>query len=321
MRIVIVTPAAAGSRQGNRRTASRWARLLRSQGHRVDVATVWTHGDQDVMIALHARKSRPSLLAYKSAHPDHPLILALTGTDIYRDIRIDANAAASLAVADRLVVLQQAALEELSAAQRAKTRVIHQSEPCGGPWQPPKRWVRFCMLGHLRQEKNPFLAVSALRHLDEARLRLVLAGGEMEPGYGAQAQRLMERETRFRWVGNLPHGRAMQLLRHSHALIVGSGLEGGAHVVTEAVVHGVPVIASDIPGNRGLLGDDYPGYFPAGDELALAALMRRAASDAGFLLGLAAAAAARQALFSVAGESAAWRALLDPFSPHAPALP
>ena len=60
-------------------------------------------------------------------------------------------------------------------------------------------------------------------------------------------------------------------------------MEGGAHVVSEAIATGVPVIASAIPGNIGLLGEDYPGYYPAGDEKALAALMSRARSDSRWL--------------------------------------
>lgn len=317
MRIVIITPAAAGTRLGNRRTARRWATILRALGHGVDVATAWLDGRHDLMIALHAAKSRAALLAFKAAHPERPLILALTGTDLYRDIRDDAQAAASLTLADRLVVLQAAALDELSPAQRAKAAVIFQSEAAGDAWQPPRRFVRFCLLGHLRAEKDPFRAVLALRRIDDPRLRLVQAGAALTPAYADEAANLMCAEPRYRWLGDLPHGRAMRLLRASHALIVPSLMEGGAHVVSEAIVRGVPVLASDIPGNRGLLGGDYPGLFPVGDEAALAELMRRSALDAGWLAQLAQALELRRPLFEPAREAASWRRLLGEL--HRPA--
>ena len=310
MRIAIVTPAAAGTRLGNRHTALRWARILRTLGARVDIVTAWETGDHDLMIALHARKSRPAQLAFKAGHPARPLILALTGTDLYRDIGSDAGAAAALDLADRLVVLQDAALAELTPAQRDKSHVIFQSDRARGSWQAPRRFVRFCLLGHLRPEKDPFRAVAALQLLDEPRLRLVQAGAALAPEFAAAAQGLMATEPRYRWVGDLPHGKALKLLRQSHALIVGSVMEGGAHVVSEAIVHGVPVIASDIQGNRGLLGADYPGYFPVGDEKALAALMADVAGNSAFRERLAQAVAARRPLFDPARETAAWRDLL-----------
>ena len=65
-------------------------------------------------------------------------------------------------------------------------------------------------------------------------------------------------------------------------MVISSRMEGGANVVSEAIRIGVPVLASRIPGNVGLLGADYPGYFALENERALAALMRRVAGDAGF---------------------------------------
>lgn len=310
MRIVIVTPAAAGTRLGNRRTAQRWAGILRSLGERVDIVTQWQGGAHDMMIALHAQKSRAALLAFKAAHPDRPLVLALTGTDLYRDIREDAQAAASLPLADRLVVLQAAALQELAPTDRAKTVVIVQSETASGSWRPPRRTVRFCVLGHLRAEKDPFLPVQALGLIDDPRVRLVQAGAALTPAFAVQARELMQAESRYHWRGELSRGHAMRLLRTSHALIVPSLMEGGAHVVSEAIVTGVPVLASDIPGNRGLLGDDYAGFFPVGDAAALTELMRRAAGSPEWQIELAGTLALRKPLFDPARETAAWRRLL-----------
>lgn len=322
-RCVIVTPAPPGSRAGNRNTAVRWARILRGLGLRVDIVSDWRNGPHDLMISLHARRSRPSLLAWRERHPDRhagPLVLALTGTDLYRDIRSDAGAAQSLELADRLVVLQEAALDELTPAQRAKAVVIHQSETARGPWLPPRRFTRFAAIGHLREEKDPLRAALALAQLgDLPALRVVAAGAALTPAWGAAAAALARAEPRFRWLGEVPHGRALRLLRQSHALVIGSLMEGGAHVVSEAIVHGVPVLASRIPGNVGMLGSDYPGYFAVGDTAALARLMRRAHAEPEFLSALHAAVVARQPLFTPEREAAAWRvASADFFSPARP---
>lgn len=308
LRCVIVTPAPPGSRAGNRNTAVRWAGILRQLGWRVDIVTEWQDGDQDLMVALHARRSRPSLLAWRQRRGDSPLMLALTGTDIYRDIRTDPAAADSLELADRLIVLQAAALDELTPAQRSRTQVIHQSETARGPWQPPRRFTRFAVVGHLRDEKDPLRAALALAELPNLPgLRVVAAGAALAPVWHDAAVALTGREARFRWLGEVPHWHALKLLRESHALIVSSRLEGGAHVVSEAIVHGVPVLASDIPGNIGLLGESYPGHFPVGDSAALARLMRRVHEEPAFVVALHRAVMARQPLFEPGQEVAAWR--------------
>jgi putative glycosyltransferase (TIGR04348 family) len=315
MHAVIVTPAPTGSRLGNRHTAQRWARILRALGIATRIASEWHAGSADCLIALHAKKSLDSLLRFRAIHPDRPLILALTGTDIYRDIHNHPQAAAALDDVDRLIVLQEEALAMLSAEQREKTWVIHQSELARGPWRPSPRHSVFSVIGHLRDEKDPFRAVMALAlNKDLIRAQVIQAGQALAPGLAEEAGQWTRREPRYRWVGSLPHSRALALMRRSHALVVSSAMEGGAHVISEAIVHGVPVLASDIPGNRGLLGRDYPGLFPFGDTASLAALMRRIACAADFRATLHQCVLQRQALFTPQREIATWRALLASLS-------
>lgn len=88
-------------------------------------------------------------------------------------------------------------------------------------------------------------------------------------------------------------------------------MEGGAHVIIEAVTSGVPVLASDIPGNRGMLGENYAGYFPQGDSLALAQLIDRLATDTIFYTLLQTQCAARAPLFAPQLEQAALIQLVD----------
>lgn len=310
MRIQIVTPAPPGSRHGNRNTALRWAAHLRALGHRVGVDTAWRGGRADALIALHARRSHASAAAWKKAYPQRPLIVVLTGTDLYRDIRTDRDASASLELADRLVVLQAEGLRELSPALRKKTGVIHQSVRPVQRLAPPHDHFLVTVIGHLREEKEPFCAARALQFLPEKDLRVVQLGRALSTDMAAQARRFMKKDARYRWLGELPHGAAMRWLARSHAMVISSRMEGGAHVVSEAIAAGVPVLASRIPGNIGLLGARYPGYYPVGSDLALARLIERA-HDRRFLKLLEQQVKSRRALVSPAAERRALKALLE----------
>jgi putative glycosyltransferase (TIGR04348 family) len=284
VKIALVTPAGSGSRAGNRHTATRWAAMLRAAGHRVALGTAWqADGSTDLMLALHARRSHASIRAFREAHPGRPLVVALTGTDLYRDIRTSDEARQSLELADVLIALQPRAAEELSAHLRPKLHVVYQSSATRLRHAPIERAARFCVIGHLRAEKDPLRALAALAHVPGGPpLELVQLGASLDDALAAEARLGMKRDPRYRWLGSVPHARALRWLASSHAMVISSRMEGGANVVSEAIRIGVPVLASRIPGNVGLLGGRYPGYFPVEDERALAGLLLRTATDGGF---------------------------------------
>jgi putative glycosyltransferase (TIGR04348 family) len=303
MRIAIVTPSAASTRTGNRHTAQRYAAFLRGAGHRVRVASSWDGGDCHLMIALHARKSHESIERFRRRYPARPLVVVLTGTDLYRDIRVDASAQSSLDMATLLVTLQDMGRLELPRRLRSKARAVYQSARVAGRTQPPQDRFRVCVLGHLREEKDPFRAALALAHLPGAReLEVVHVGDALSPEMAGRARDLMRADERYRWVGGVPHSRALAWLARSHLLVVSSRMEGGANVICEASRLGVPVVASRVPGNVGMLGRHYPGYYRLGDERALARLIARASTEPRFHARLKAGVAARRALFAPAAE-------------------
>jgi len=279
MRIALVTPAGPGTRNGNRHTALRWAAFLRAAGHRVSVSVQWDRSPADAMLALHARRSHASIKAFPR---EKPLVVALTGTDVYRDIHTSAEARESLELADRLIVLQPQALNELSSKNRSKAAVVVQSSSTRLRHRPVKRRFRICVVGHLRAEKDPLRTLAALAYVSKPDLEIVHLGAALDPGLEKEAKAGMRLEPRYRWLGSVPHARALRWMASSHAMVISSRMEGGANVVCEALRIGVPVLASRIPGNVGLLGARYGGYFAAGDERALARLIRRAACEPGF---------------------------------------
>ncbi len=315
MKIAIVSPASSGPRSGNRHTAARWAKFLREAGHKVAASSGWESGNEDVLIALHARKSRTSIERFHAARPGRPLVVVLTGTDLYRDIRNDAGARHALDLASRLVVLQDRGLRELAPRHRPKTRVIYQSAGVRLRHAPPARPFRIAVIGHLRMEKDPFRAVQAFARLPRDRdFEIVHLGAALTPDMRASAQRWMKREPRYRWLGSRPHGETMRWLARSHVLVVSSVMEGGANVICEAARIGVPVVASRVPGNIGMLSGDYPGYFRLRDDRALAALLDRAARDPRYYRRLKKAVQAQSRLFAPSAEAGAVRRLAQELS-------
>lgn len=322
MKIALVTPAAAGSRHGNRHTAARWAALLRRLGHRVRMEQTWSGAPADLMIALHARRSHDSARRYKSAYPARPLVVALTGTDLYRDIAFDSSAKESLRIADRLVVLQEEGPKALPTRLRSKVRVIHQSaRPVKRP-PAAKSGFELVVSGHLRAEKDPFRTAAALRHLPaRSTIRVIHMGGAMSPDMMLEARAWMARVPRYRWIGEVSHGEAARRLARSRAMVISSRMEGGANVVSEALAAGVPVIASRIAGNIGLLGRGYAGYFPVGDERALARLLWRLESSPEFYRRLKRQCTARRVLVDPQREQRALERLIEELAPRVTSRP
>ena len=322
LRIVIVSPVLADANNGNWQTAQRWRALLAP--HSVRIVKQWpdagahqhTAQQDQVMLALHARRSAASVAAWAERQAPGPLGLAvvLTGTDLYRDIQDDAAAQQSLALASQLVVLQASGPAALPADLQAKTRVIFQSSAAlPTVAKPPvQSQLRAVMVGHLRPEKSPQTLFAAARLLQaEPKLFIDHIGEALDPALAQAAQATAAACPNYRWLGAQPHPATRRHIQRAHVLVHTSLMEGGAHVVMEAVLSGTPVLASRIPGNVGMLGDDYAGYFEPGDAEGLAQLLRRCrAVEDDWLAQLSAQCALRAPLFSPEAERAALHQLV-----------
>ncbi|MTW09092.1 TIGR04348 family glycosyltransferase [Pseudoduganella eburnea] len=312
--ICIASPALAQANNGNWQTARRWAQFLGAR-FEVEIASDWRDAaPPDLLIALHARRSAAPLARFCADYPRRPTILVLTGTDLYRDIHADADAQASLERARALVLLQPAGLSELPLHLRAKAHVIYQSAPSLQPalHAAAPRHHDILMVGHLREEKDPRTFMQAAALVTAPSARLVHIGGVLDPALGdAAAAAACATAGRYEWLGALPHADTRQRLKHAHAMAICSRMEGGANVIIEAVTSGVPVLASDINGNRGMLGEDYLGYFPQGDAQGLAALIDRSINDPAWYAALQEQCAQRAKLFAPEAEQAALLDLVD----------
>jgi putative glycosyltransferase (TIGR04348 family) len=312
--VCLVTPALSDANNGNWQTARRWAHML-SGHYRVRIAQAWTGKSpedtaDDGLLALHARRSADAVAAWARQRPGQPLVLALTGTDLYRDILSDASAQRSLRAAQRLIVLQDQGPLALPAALRERCRVVLQSSTRRKTLEKTQAHLRAVMVGHLREEKSPhtlFEAAHALR-ADEG-IWLDHIGGPLDAALGQTAQATMASCPHYRWLGGLPHEATRRRIQRAHVLVHPSRMEGGAHVIMEAVLSGTPVLASRVPGNVGMLGSGYAGYFEPGDAAGLVGLLREArkglGKPRGLLARLQSQCAARAALFDPAVERAA----------------
>jgi len=345
-RVVIVSPALADANNGNWQTARRWQQMLAPQ-YAVRIVRQWPDAaasDADrVLLALHARRSAASASAWAAARGTadsaQGLAVVLTGTDLYRDIHANGEALQSLHLAQQLVVLQECGPASLPEALRRKARVMFQSTSARQALPKSHKQLRAVMVGHLREEKSPETLWAAARMLkDDNALFIDHIGDALDTALGEEARATAAACPQFRWLGGLAHEATRRRIQRAHLLVHASRMEGGAHVVMEAVRSGTPVLASRIDGNVGMLGHDYTGYFEWGDAAGLAALLRRCrksqsegqsrqndpgspmnqvASPGNLLAHLGAQCAQRAGLFAADTECAALRQLVAELQPPA----
>ena len=314
MKISLVTPEGKQSYSGNHTTAVRWARLLRSLGHKVKISEKDIGIGADMMIAFHAWRSADSILKFSELFPNKPLIILLTGTDITQYQYTHTNLTySSMRCATLLVCLHKKVKEIIPKEFVQKLHVVLQSaRPLKSLRSPSKRWFEAAVIGNLRDVKDPLRTAYAARLAPHSsRLRVVHLGKAYNPQWEKLAINEDLINPRYIWRREVAGWKVRRQLARSHLMVISSVAEGGANVVSEALVCGVPIIASYIDGNTALLGKNYTGYFPVKDETALANLLLRAENDPNFYKELSAYCQKRRLLFTEAAEQRALKLLFD----------
>lgn len=285
--------------------------MLRAR-FRIIVQTQWDGAAADAMIALHARRSADSVERFRERAAGRRIAVVLTGTDLYKDLPGSIEAARSIDLADRIVVLQDDALRLLGEPWRGKAEVIFQSARRLAARRKPRDRLDCVVVGHLRAEKDPLTLFRALAQVPRtAPIRVRHIGEALDAKLGNAARALAQKDPRYRYAGALPRGLTRSAIAHAHCLIHPSVVEGGANVIVEAITSGTWVIASRISGNVGMLGADYPGYFEARDASGLARCLVQALEDPGYRQQLADACNMRRAIFIPRREAHAVRNLVE----------
>lgn len=313
--ISLVRPFSTVKHIGTQHTAGRWANILRQLGHKVHEQMHWSVEPSDMLIAIHARKSASAIRAFRETYPNKPLIIIMAGTDLYQDLPDDKEAQESLQLADRLIVLQSEGMKALPEIYHPKTRIIYQSAFPLPAFQSKNYLFNIMIVGHLCQEKDPFCLPQALSFLsDKTEIRIFHYGRALSKEMAVQAKKWQKEDSRYQWLGYKNPAFVRQRMRYADLLVHSSLLEGGANAICEAIQTDLPIIASQVPGNIGMLGADYPGFYPVQNPQALAEKIRKAMDDKVFYQALAQKLKARQFLCAPAREKATIDNLLKEFS-------
>jgi putative glycosyltransferase (TIGR04348 family) len=313
MNINLITPAKKFSKNGNRATSLRWARILRELGHRVNISVNYEGEKTDLMIALHAWRSSSSIIKYKKIYPERPLIVALTGTDINSYIHSDpVRTIGSMEYADFLVCLHELVVDITPSKFHEKLRVIYQSATALDKKRDPRKsHFDICLIGHLRDVKDPLRGALAIRDLPKnSKLRLIHLGKAHNRSWEKRALAEMQRNPRYVWKGEKAGWEVRGEFSKTRLMLISSTSEGGANVISEALAAGVPVIASNINGNIGMLGKTYLGYFNVGDEKSLRTLLLKCENDKAFFNKLIKSCKIRSKVFNSSEEERRWKRLL-----------
>jgi glycosyltransferase involved in cell wall biosynthesis len=136
-------------------------------------------------------------------------------------------------------------------------------------------------VGRIVPEKAPDLLLRAFRHVDTDR-RLVIAGGSSHTDeYLRSVRSLAAGDPRALLTGYVYGSLLEELYANASAFVLPSTLEGLPLTLLEAASYGTPVVVSDIPPHREVVGGDAPGHriVPMGDERALTASLRETLVD------------------------------------------
>lgn len=336
MNIILVTAAPPGSEYGSETTSIRWEHNLSALGHHV--ATTFVYGKTeddfaddffDMMVVLGARECNEAIRAFKDRDGDRPIVVALNSEDVYLGIENSSEVRRNIERADALVVTQEKALEEIPHEFRERTHLIDQAVelPDGGVEaipEPPLRDKRrtndydfeICVANHIQDQTDPLRTAKAARVFsEESGIFVTHIGRVLDARWEHELQKESDTNPRYDWLGEMAWTRALQYIKRADLVSVTSTIQGCANVLSESIVVGTPVVASAVPGNVGVLGEEYPGLFEPKNDEDLAKRIGAAEGDTRFYANLRRHCDQLRPDFDMARERDAWKALIDSLEP------
>lgn len=240
------------------------------------------HGDAAAVITAPILPLRPSVLTLHGLH----LLRRSTGIRL-RSVRLGLRAA--VAASRAVIACSESEITDLlpavRAADRSKLRVIFSGvQTASSPSEEERQRTRAALevdsgtvlglfAGELESRKEPLLAAAAARRVRVAGIpfQLVIAGG----GPLSEALEAMSDDA-IRPLGfrsDVP-----QLMSAADLFVQTSSREGMSLAVLEAMSHGLPIVASDVPANAEAVADTGL-LFSAGDEAGLTHALVRLANE------------------------------------------
>ena len=311
--VLIHSPYPRQKSQGNAVTALRMKNLLAEGGLSV---AIHERGDSPIeakcLIALNARKSAAEIFAFQERQSASVVVALLTGTDVNHPEMEDpcSDTIKALHQSDVIVSLHGGFSHRIPDELLGKTTVIYPSVRIPDTVRHfPTSEREVVIAGNFRDEKNPNLLIQAVGELVGESITFHAYGD------GGSYQELLEKTADdyddFKLHGVQDHEVLLTKMQSASVLLNTSIEEGGANAICEAVAIGLPVVASKIDGNIGMLGQDYAGFFTSGDVGELAKLLRRIFAEKELYELLKQQVSKRAELFSYEREAAEWVALVQ----------
>lgn len=311
MKICVASPYPLSELKGNSVTTHRIVEILNVAGFEARGSHGFDGAPADILISLHAFKGEQAVRDFQRRCPDGKVIVLITGTDLYVDLP-EGRGLESLETTDAIAITHEEARASMPAIFHDKLHIVPSCiEIPEIQAKPNAEQFVISIVGHLRSVKRSFLTIEAVAKHPEWDVEVWQMGEALDEGMSDVACDWEESDSRYKWLGGLPREQSLEVCSQSSLTVNSSLLEGGANTVLEAMTMGVPILASCIEGNVGLLGRDYPGYFEGEDIGSKLAEIIAGKHDLNEWVSLA---KTRLPLFSRESEEAAWKKIFAELS-------
>jgi len=294
LRIALVTPFALPFPCGNSVLAQRLRDGLHKTGEfevaffdcGADAADRVARFAPQLLHSVNAERPYPWIKKYFLQGKKAPWVITLTGTDYNAWCGVSAPPEAvrvSFARADALVVFHEDAREAVRQCLPAAASNIHViaqgvTPPASGSDTQRIRQrcgirpeaVVFLMAAGIRPVKNLAAAFAAFSEVEKSvpAAELLLAGPVIDREEAERIFSLGSRLRCFRYLGEMAPPAVRELMAAADVFLNTSLHEGMSGAVLEAMAAGLPVIASNVTGNRALVRDNENGLLFAPGETA-----------------------------------------------------